>query len=273
MTQVKLVGELGKKFGENWTSGDKSIREILKLIDCQVDGFKEYILDCHNKNIQFSIQHGEDFLDETDLQLPILKDTVIITPVPAGSGKGLGKLLAGLAILAAMFFTAGGAALFTATGTGAMAGVSGSVAAMGGGASVSAFAAGTAGAFTITPTLLGSAVMMLGTNLALAGLTEMSAPDPGNMTSDPSYLFNGAEQNIEQGQPVPVLYGKIKIGGSPIGQGFKPGAIKGLHITTQSSDGSINEYYGSSNGTGASTGAGAGGGGGTSFGGYTQEFQ
>ncbi len=198
----------------------------------------------------------------------MLKDTVIITPVPAGSGKGLGKLLGGLAILAAMFFIPGSASLFTTAGSSLSGFGLTSSQVLGATTSTGAFKTAVIGLNT-----LGAGVMMLGTNLAIAGLTEMSAPDPGNMTSDPSYLFNGAQQNIEQGQPVPVLYGKVKIGGTPIGQGFKPGAIKGLHITTQSSDGSINEYYGSANGTGAATGAGAGGGGGTSFGGYTAEFQ
>ena len=48
----------------------------------------------------------------------------------------------------------------------------------------------------------------------------MSAPDAGDMTSDPSFLFNGADNSIEQGKPVPVLYGKMKIGGTPISQQF-----------------------------------------------------
>ena len=51
-------------------------------------------------------------------------------------------------------------------------------------------------------------VASIGANLAIAGLTEMSAPDAGDMTSDPSFLFNGADNSIEQGKPVPVLYGK-----------------------------------------------------------------
>ena len=55
MTQIKLLGELGDKFGSEWTSNSKSMRDILKLIDCQVEGFKEYVQDCHEKNIGFTI--------------------------------------------------------------------------------------------------------------------------------------------------------------------------------------------------------------------------
>ena len=83
----------------------------------------------------------------------------------------------------------------------------------------------------------GMAVMMLGTNLALMGLAEMSAPDPDKTTDDPSYLFNGAENHIEQGQPVPLLYGELTVGGAPIYQGYAPGVIstysKGNTYTTQ----------------------------------------
>ena len=62
MTQIKLLGELGERFGTDWTSGHKSIRDILKLIDCQVEGFTEYIADCHDKGIQFTIQNGDELL-------------------------------------------------------------------------------------------------------------------------------------------------------------------------------------------------------------------
>lgn len=232
MTHIKLMGELGEKFGAEWTSADSSMRDVLKLIDCQVEGFKEYLADCHTKNVQFSIQNGNElFEDEEDLWLPNLKDTVIITPVPVGSGKGLGKLIAGLLLLAALFFIPGfGAALTTggattsgglfATGAAATGGVMQAGVVYGTGTSVAA--AISAGASLTVPGML---VASLGVNLALMGLMEMSAPEAGDMTSDPSFLFNGAGKNIEQGQPVPVLYGQMKIAGTPINEGFAPGTV------------------------------------------------
>lgn len=247
MTQVKLLGELGEKFGADWTSADSSVRDILRLIDCQTEGFKEYIAECHDKNIQFTIQNGDEFIDAEDLTLPILKDTVIITPIPAGSGKGLGKIIAGLLLLTAMFFLGPMAGLFEVTA--AAEGVKlGALAGQG----MSAAGAIKAGA-TLSLTWAGSAVMMLGANLALAGIQEMSAPDAGEMVSDPSYLFNGAKNNIEQGQPVPVLYGTMKIGGTAISQGFQTGELKGSHLNYETTTAS-GYYYGSSSGTTASSG-------------------
>ena len=51
----------------------------------------------------------------------------------------------------------------------------------------------------------------------MAGITQMMAPDPSVDTDqEQSYLFNGAEQNIIEGDPVPILYGKLRVPGQPI---------------------------------------------------------
>ena len=263
MTQVKLLGELGEKYGTDWSCGHKSVRDILKLIDCQVEGFRDYLAECHEKGIQFTIQNGDDFIDAdlNEMALNNLKDTVIITPIPAGSGKGMKKLIAGLLLIAAFFFIPGlgtsglvsGAPATTKTLTtvvGQMGGVPLSVSttiptAFGAG-SQSIAAALSSGA---TLSTAGNMVLMLGTNLALVGLAEMQMPDAGEMTSDPAFLFNGANNNIEQGQPVPVLYGTMKIGGTPLSQGFKAGELKNTVYNLANASASAQTYYGDGNNT------------------------
>ena len=223
MTHVKLMGEMGEKFGSEWECVDTNMRDILKCINVQTEGLQEYLLDCHLKNIEFSVQSGDNLIEEfPELYLNIARDEVIITPVPAGSGKGLGKLITGLLLLAAMFFmpgvgqylTTGGTVAGSGAGTMAFASSSGAIL---GTSTQAALASGA------TLNIAGAAVMMLGTNLALMGLAEMSAPDPDKTTNDPSYLFNGAQNHIEQGKPVPLLYGELTIGGAPIYQGYTPG--------------------------------------------------
>jgi hypothetical protein len=45
----------------------------------------------------------------------------------------------------------------------------------------------------------------------------MMAPDPSvDSQQDESYLFQGSNQNIIEGDPVPILYGKLRIPGRPI---------------------------------------------------------
>ena len=256
MTQVKLLGELGERYGTDWTSGHKSVRDILKLIDCQTEGFKEYLAECHEKGIQFTIQNGDEFMeaDLNEMALNNLKDTVIITPIPAGSGKGMKKLIAGLLLIAAFFFIPGLGGLMiqgTAVSGGALAGGvtaagTSSTLLVGGQMGMSAASALAAGASLST---LGSMVLMLGTNLALVGLAEMQMPDAGEMTSDPSFLFNGANNNIEQGQPVPVLYGTMKIGGTPLSQGFKAGELKNTVYNLANASATAQTYFGDGNST------------------------
>ena len=233
MTHVKLMGEMGDKFGSEWECVDTNMRDILKCINVQTEGLQEYLLDCHLKNIEFSIQTGDNLIEEfPELYLNVARDEVIITPVPAGSGKGLGKLITGLLLLAAMFFMPGTAGMFantaaqstvmTSSGT-MVAAQSASLAQLMGGTYLASGASAAVAGTTVGLSLPGMAVMMLGVNLGLMGLAEMSAPDPDKTTDDPSYLFNGAQNHIEQGKPVPLLYGELTIGGAPIYQGYTPG--------------------------------------------------
>ena len=114
-------------------------------------------------------------------------------------------------------------------------------------------------ATAVSMSTLGSMTMMLGANLAIMGLTEMQAPDGGEMVSDPSFLFNGANNNIEQGQPVPLLYGTVKIGGTPISQGFKAGELKNTSYNLVNASATSQTYYGDgNNGTVATGGSNSG---------------
>ena len=219
MTHVKLMGEMGEKFGSEWECVDTNVRDIMKCINIQTEGLQEYLLDCHMKNIEFSIQSGDTLIEEfPELYLNVARDEVIITPVPTGSGKVLGKLITGLLLLAAMFFMPGTARLFTNVNA-----IGGAGTGIGSMSAASVLGMQGAGGAVVSLNIAGSAVMMLGANLALMGLAEMSAPDPDATTNDPSYLFNGAQNHIEQGKPVPLLYGELTIGGAPIYQGYTPG--------------------------------------------------
>ena len=45
MTHVKLMGEMGDKFGSEWECVDTNVRDILKCIHVQTEGLQEYLLD------------------------------------------------------------------------------------------------------------------------------------------------------------------------------------------------------------------------------------
>ena len=116
-----------------------------------------------------------------------------------GSKSGGGKLLAALAIAALIiinpygaFYTQTQAAAYTAGGVQTQA---------------AAYA-------LTTPGLVAAGIAV---NLALTGISQVMAPDPSvDNDQDESYLFQGTGQTLIEGDPVPVLYGKLRIPGRPI---------------------------------------------------------
>ena len=215
--KIYLEGELGEKFGTNFTVNAENMQEIFRCIDANHDGFKKYLIDCHEKNVGFVIDVADKNIEhEPELLLPLKEGDVTVTVVPAGS-KGFGKILAAIAVIAVVVAApymmgtvtqVGGlsATTFGATSfsfTGAM---------TAGGGFMGAVSAGLGAAG-----MMGTMAMGLATNLAMTGLSEMMAPDPAKDTDqESSYMFNGAEQNVIEGDPVPVLYGNLRIPGQPI---------------------------------------------------------
>lgn len=208
--KVYLDGELGAKFGSEFEIYAKSFSDIMRCLNTNFPELREYLLECHEKNIGFLCQVGDEGLqDEEELFLSLGEGDVYISPQPAGSKSGLGKILAAIALVVVAIY----APQLLATYTGSIAGTSVTVA-----GSLGTALAGTLGvgwqiaAFA----LIGTAV-----NLALTGIQQIMAPDPSvdgpEREGDSSYLFRGAEQTILEGDPVPVVYGQLRVPGRPIG--------------------------------------------------------
>ncbi|CVB40428.1 Phage-related protein%2C tail component [Serratia marcescens] len=62
--------------------------------------------------------------------------------------------------------------------------------------------------------------------MMLGGVVQMLSPMQGGLASrqdpdnKPSYAFGGPVNTIAQGNPVPILYGKRRIGGAIISAGI-----------------------------------------------------
>lgn len=208
MRKVYLDGEMAEKFGSEFTINAKRMSDVFRCLECNFPELREYLIECHEKDIGFLCQIGDEGLqDEEELLLSLGEGDVYISPQPAGSKSGLGKILAAIAIVALV--AVGGA--FALGASQALAG-----GAFGGGL-VSGLSAGFAYA---TGSWLGLAALGVAINLALTGIQQLMAPDPSVDTPDTaesSYLFSGAEQTIVEGDPVPVLYGQLRVPGRPIG--------------------------------------------------------
>lgn len=205
--KVYLEGVIAKKFGSEFTIYAESVADVWRCLNCNFPELRQYLIECHEKNIGFLCKVGDKGLDEEEeMLLKMEEGDIFISPQPAGSKSGLGKILAAIAIVALVVYT-GGQALALANASAAMAG-----------GATTAFSIGAAIGMTGT---LGLMALGVAVNLALTGIQQMMAPDPAVDTNtsagENSYLFQGSEQSVLEGDPVPVAYGELRIPGRPIG--------------------------------------------------------
>ena len=180
--KVYLQGEIAERYGSEFEFYVDSFSDTFRLLQANFPDFKKFLVECEEKNIGFTLQRGEEFInDEDDLLVPLKDEDLIIAAVPVGSKSGMGKIFAALAI-AVLFVIPGAPIALSAKAT--------------------TFAA------------------TLATNLALQGIAQIMAPDPSVDQDEPqSYMFNGTQQNIVEGDPVPLLYGELRVPGRMIGMG------------------------------------------------------
>ena len=209
MQTVYLKGDMGERFGEKWSMNVANVQDIFKLIECQREGFKQYMLDCVENGVDFTVQRGEEFIDETELMLSLGKEDITVTAVPAGSKGNVGKLIMAAIMIYTGYYLVQGAAMTPALG------------------SVAGEVMGTTSAKIMTVgsnlgkagKLLGYTAMALGTSLGLRTIGEMMLPDAKDPEDD-SHLFGGPLNTTTQGGAVPILYGEMMVGGHIINSSY-----------------------------------------------------
>ncbi len=195
---VFLQGELGTKFGEKFNVDCDNLQDIFKCISANRPSFRKYLLECQENDVDFSVEFQGETVGEEDFLFPVKEGDITISIVPAGSKK-VGKIIAA-AFLVFYVLPAMGAKAGPITGTGP-----GGKVTLGDKIAAGAKAKG------------GTFVSSLATNLALTGLQEIMAQDPSVDGDAPAnYMLDGSAQSIEEGDPIPVLYGRLKIPGRPI---------------------------------------------------------
>lgn len=202
--KVYLEGELGNKFGKEFTMNANSFSDVFRCLECNYPEIRQYLIECDEKNVGFVCEvAGIPLESEKELLLQYSTGDMVITPLPAGSKSGGGKLLAALAIVALIIINPYGA-FYTQTSASA--------------ASVSSTGVVTqTQAATYALTGKGMVAAGIAANLALTGVNQIMAPDPSvDSDQDESYLFQGTGQSLIEGDPVPVLYGQLRVPGRPI---------------------------------------------------------
>ena len=133
LRKVYLQGEIADKFGKEFTVNCSSYSEILRCIDANRPGFKQYLIQAIDKNIGFCFDTaGKNVEQEEDLLIPLKEGDVTIASIPAGS-KGMGKILIAVAVAYIAIQMGGGLGAFTGTAEGATAAESAAMLAANGG--------------------------------------------------------------------------------------------------------------------------------------------
>jgi len=191
MRKVYLEGEIGDRFGHEFEMEVNSVKDVISCLEVNFPDFKTYLFGCHDRGVGFICSvAGEGLQHEEELLLEYQKGDITISAAPVGSKDGLGKIFLAV-VLAVVSY-----GLYSAAGLAAFAGET-------------ALAAGLAKAGLIAASLA--------VNFALTGIQQLMAPDPSvDVQQDESYLFQGSAQTILEGDPVPVLYGKLRVPGRPI---------------------------------------------------------
>lgn len=195
MITLHLYGILKDKFGAEFELEARSPIEAVRILEANFPGrfLKEF------STGSFYVLRGSDLdnaTEDTEQTLEFeMNEDVHIVPEVCGAG-GFFK-----AILGAVIVVAAVVAAIPSGGT--------SLAGLGAAMSATAFAGISYGT-----------IAMFGASLLLGGIAEMLTPTPelsggGTPASvDPkaSFIFNGAENIVAQGVPVPVIYGEVETG-------------------------------------------------------------
>jgi len=192
MTRIELGGVLGKTFGKVHNRLISTTHEATRALAATVDGFEKFMISSQRRGLTYAVFRGKKNIGEDDLNYPINEDVIRIVPVVIGSKKA-GVLQT---ILGAVLVVVGAVGMFTPWGQ-----------ALGG-------------------ATWGSYAMQAGVGLMAGGIIQMLSPQPAGLASKQdadnraSYAFGGVTNTAAQGYPVPLLYGKRRIGGAIISAGI-----------------------------------------------------
>ncbi len=186
---VVLHGAFGARFGRRHWLDVASPLDAIRALSVLQPGFMQALV-AHRPGFRIVLDRMP-LSSREELALPG-RETIRIVPVVAGAGGGIGQIFIGVALVVGAFFT--------------------------GGADLALAPEATLG-FTLTTTTLGGMALSFGATLILGGLSQMLAQTPdttsrgqGQGLDSASYLFNGPVNTTQQGNPVPILYGRLIIG-------------------------------------------------------------
>ena len=188
LRKIKLYGQLAEFVGHK--EFEVKVDTLSKAVSFLIHNFPE--VEAYMSPRYYQVKVGNYDIDKDEINYPIGQQDIHFIPVISGSGKGIGKVLLGAALIGVAIALPGAqfGAGMGGLGFGAASGGF-SLAALGGN---------------------------IGIALVLSGVSDMLFPLPQQQSfsteEDPrlSFSFSGVQNTSRAGTPVPVVYGEIFTG-------------------------------------------------------------
>lgn len=190
MTTIKLSGSMVPLFGRVHQRLIRTPREVFRALSATIPGFEGFMKSSKARGQTFAVFVDDKNITQDGLDFPNAGRTIRVVPVIMGSKR------------AGMLQTILGAVLVVVGALGATIGQ-----AWGGAA-------------------WGPYMMQAGGVLMAGGIVQMLSPQASGLSSkrdadnQASYAFGGVTNTASQGYPVPLAYGKRRIGGAIISAGI-----------------------------------------------------
>ena len=214
---IHLHGRLRREFGPSFQLAVETPAEAFRAMVHQLPGFRQSIGQGEYRIVRGGRKQGMA-LEGMELGLRFGRVTDLhVIPLPRGAkSQGTSKVIIGALLVVAAIFTYGAAV-----------GWFGTAAASSLGSTLGAFSvAGEAG--VMASTVMGVASTgwgaqiavsagLMGASMMLQGISTLLAPQPKPAKAletdrKDSFVFTGAINSSGQGQPVPLIYGKVRVG-------------------------------------------------------------
>lgn len=187
---IRLYGQLGSKFGRVFKLAVNSPREATRALCALVPGFEAYMMNASSRGMVFSVFVGKDNITEEQLDHPVGAADIRIAPVIRGSKRGgILQIIVGVVLVIVGAF----------------------------GATWGWWAGGS---------VWGPALMSMGMSMIAGGVIQLLTPIPkgtgskDSVDNGASYSFNGPVNTQAQGNPVPLLYGRLIVGSAVVSAGL-----------------------------------------------------
>lgn len=187
MRKVHLYGALATQFGKQHSFHIDSVPEAIQALRANFPNFAAALREgFYRVVVGKSQKHGVAIGEDELVGLRLGSQDLHIVPVVKGSKRGgLGKIIAGIALIGLSVFTGGLGGMFTAT------------------------LGGVQGGLSIT-----SAIAGIGQAMLLTGVASLLAPEQKD-TSDKekSFTSSGPVTSTREGGIIPIVYGEVITGG------------------------------------------------------------